>query len=96
MVDHPVVAEANYSQPILLNELLPLAIRHFLPTMASAVDFDDQLGRWTIEVNHIRSDRVLPPELKSSQAVAAKLAPYQAFRNCHILPEFPASSNHVP
>jgi hypothetical protein len=75
---------------------LPLTIQDFLPTMASAIDFDDQLGRRTIEVNHIGSDRVLSPELEPSQAVVAQLAPEQSLWNGHLLPQLAASPDHVP
>lgn len=52
-----------------------------------AVDLDRQAEAWAREVDGKWSNRMLPPEMKTVELIAAKRSPQSGFSVCHVAAE---------
>jgi hypothetical protein len=62
--------------------------------MRHTVDFDDELGRWTIEIDNAAANRVLKPELETIRPMP-KDAPEQPLRKRQIAPQSPCPQDSI-
>jgi hypothetical protein len=76
--------DAEYSQTFLLQLLIAVVVARpsFGPIVHVAIDLDHQGSLATVEVDHIRVDRMLSAKLQSCRALA-KLLPKKRFGGRH-------------
>ncbi len=65
-----VIRTANNHQTLRLQPCLSERVLILSPQVSRAVQFDDQTGFGTIEINHIFTNWMLPPELVTLQFFA--------------------------
>jgi hypothetical protein len=81
-----VIPETDDTITLALQECrAPLIIR--ILGVLAAISLDDQSVLLTDEVCDVRTDRLLPTELRSIQLTAAKHGPQLTLRICHLAPQ---------
>jgi len=61
----------------------------------AAIDFDGELKSWTIEVESIGADRMLPPKMQTLKLIASQCTPEFAFGVSHSSAEASCARGHI-
>jgi len=85
------VPESQNQPAILIEVEIPSDVASVLPEVTFTIQFDDNSGFHTREIEVERSKRVLPTEFEFGQFTAAKLLPQDLFCGCHFSAEFSRS-----
>jgi hypothetical protein len=88
---HLVIPEAQHADALRLQRRATLGITSpaFVTGVLASIQFDRQLRRAAIEVQHEALQRVLLAELETAQLMAAQAAPEQVLRICHLAAQSP-------
>lgn len=73
-----VIPESDNPIPVFRQNTITLAVICGLPGMLAAVEFDDESACRAGEIDYVRPDRHLTPELRTVELSAAELTPQLA------------------
>jgi hypothetical protein len=87
---HLIVPKAENAITLILDHLSPTLIRPF--AVLASIDFDDELGPMASKIGDEVSDRYLPPEMVTAEAIAQH-SPKRSLGIRRIIPKTACTSN---
>lgn len=95
--EHVVVPEPQDANASALQEARPSGVRGPCAVLAMlpAVEFDGKLPLVTVEVQHVRRNRMLPPELVAEKCAVSQQMPHEFLSVRRFDPKVPCEGEEI-
>jgi hypothetical protein len=93
LIQDIVIGHTQHAVALLLKAALSVLVVVSPTDVTVAIDFDDELGLYTAEIDNVSIDGMLPAESGAKHLLASQTTPQQSFGECHPLAEFPGVCN---